>query len=144
MIRFVIILICLVRISPSVFCQPQFPKKAVIDNDTVCIISVEQTRTINKVFIDRDECVELKDSLNSQIKTYGIFVGQQKDIISSQETEIAIQNKIITEKNIIIDSDDKILKQQNRQIGWLKIQRTVLGAVVVGLTGVITYHQITK
>lgn len=128
----------------SAISQTAYPRKAVIDNDTVCILSIEQTRTINKVFVDRDECNELKDSLNSQIKTYDALVKEQKNIISAQDERIVIQKNIINEKDNIIQSDEKLMKKQNRQIKWLKIQRTVFGAVAVLASGIIAYQQISK
>lgn len=120
-------------------CQPVYPKKAVIDNDTVTIISIEQTKTINKVFVDRDECNEMKDSLNSELKNYGDLVQGQKAIISSQDKEIDIQKKIVAEKDIIIESDAKLLKQQNRKLGWIKLQRTALAfsTLVLGITVIV-------
>lgn len=120
--------------------QTVYPKKAVIDNDTVCIISIEQVKTLNKVFIDKDECLELKDSLNSQIKTYDALVGEQKKIISAQDERIAINKNIIAEKDTIIESDEKLLKKQNRKLGWLKLQRTVLAVstLILGITLIIT------
>lgn len=130
--------------SQSVFCQTGFPKKAVIDNDTVCILSIEQTKTINKVFVDRDECIEMKDSLNSQINTYDRLVIAQKHVIASQSKEIDIGKNIILEKNIIIDSDDKQLKQLGRKVGWLKVQRTVFAIVAILASTIVGYEQIGR
>lgn len=130
--------------SQSVFCQAAFPRKAVIDNDTVCILSIEQTKVINKVFVDRDECNEMKDSLNSELTNYGDLVQVQKQVIASQDKEIDIHKKIISEKDVIIESDSKLLKKQNRQVQWLKIQRTVLGGIAISLTGIIVYQKIQE
>lgn len=123
----------------SVICQTVYPRKVVIDNDTATLISIEQTKTINKVFVDRDECNELKDSLNSQIKTYDALVKEQKNIITAQDERIEIQKKIVEEKDVIIASDEKLLKKQNRQVKWLKVQRMVLSVAVLtlGITVII-------
>lgn len=144
MIRFVVMLICLLAIQQSVFCQSAFPRKAVIGNDTVCILSIEQVKIVDKVFIDRDECYELRDSLGSQIKNYGILVGQQKEVIASLDKEIEVTNKIVAEKNLILLSDEKLLKKQNRQVKWLRLQRNVLTGVVVVAGGIIVYQKMTK
>lgn len=129
-------------LSLSAISQTAYPKRAVIDNDTVTLISIEQTKTINKVFVDRDECNEMKDSLNSELQNYGDLVQTQKSIISSQGTEIDIQKKIVVEKDVIIDSDAKLLKKQSRQVGWLKLQRTVLAVSTLVLS--VTLFIITK
>lgn len=122
--------------------QTDYPKKAVIDGDTVCILSIKQTRTLNNVYIDRDECLELKDSLNSQISNYDTLVADQKAIISSQDRANNINESIILQKDIIIKTDSITMKKQNRKIGWLKLQRNVLGGVAVLSTGVIAYQQL--
>lgn len=126
------------------FSQVDYPRKAVIDKDTVCIISIEQARTINNVFIDRDECNELKDSLSSQVKTYSALVSEQDKLIASQGKEIEIKENIIAEKNVIIESDSKLLKKQNRQVKWLKLQRNILAGFAMIVAGVITYQKISK
>lgn len=128
----------------SVISQTVYPRKAVIDNDTVCIVSIEQIKIVNKVFVDRDECNELKDSLNSQIKTYGALVKEQNNIISAQDERIEIQKNISAEKDNIIASDEKLLKKQNRQVKWLKVQRTAFGAIAILASGILAYQQIAK
>lgn len=126
-----------------IFCQTVYPRKVVIDKDTVCIISTEQVRQLNNVFIDRDECNELKDSLNSQLNTYDKLTKAQQEVINSQDKEIVLQKKIVEEKDVIIHNDEKMLKKQGRQVTWLKIQRTVLAAstLVLGITVFILTHK---
>lgn len=128
--------------AQSLICQTVYPKKAVIDKDTVCIITIEQAKTMNVVFVDRRKCYELNDSLNSMIKNYDILVGQQQGVIVAQDKEIQTQNKIIAEKDTIIRSDEKLLKKQNRKVGWLKVQRTVFATVAIISVGILTYEQL--
>lgn len=113
--------------------QEGYPRKIVIDRDTVCAITFPQVDSVNKTFVDLDECNELKDSLYSQINTYGKLVEGQKQIIISQGKEIDIQKNIVIEKDNIIASDEKLLKKQNRQVQWLKIQRAILSVAVLTL-----------
>lgn len=113
--------------------QEGYPRKIVIDRDTVCAITFPQVDSVNKTFVDLDECNELKDSLYSQIDTYGKLVEGQKQVIISQEKEIDIQKNIVSEKDNIIASDEKLLKKQNRQVQWLKIQRAILSVAVLTL-----------
>lgn len=110
-----------------------YPKKAVIGSDTVCIISTEQVKQLNKVFVDRDECNEIKDSLGSMIKNYDKLVETQSQAIESQKTEIEIQKKIVAEKNNIIEADEKIIKKSERKIKWLIVQRNALGLLSIVL-----------
>lgn len=82
--------------------------------------------------------------MGSQIKNYGILVGQQKEVIASLDKEIEVTNKIVTEKNLILLSDENLLKKQNRQVKWLRLQRNVLTGVVVVAGGIIVYQKMTK
>lgn len=126
------------------FTQTAYPRKAVIGKDTVCISLIEQVRIVNKVFVDRDECRELNDSLNSQLENYEDLVRQQDFLIDSKEKELVIEQKINSEKTGIIENQEKELKQTNRKLQWLKIQRTVFGAVAVIATSIIIYQHIDK
>lgn len=121
------------------FCisQEGYPRKIVIDRDTVCAITFPQVDSVNKTFVDLDECNELKDSLNSQINNYETLVEGQEKVIKSQDKEIAIQKNIVIEKDNIIASDEKLLKKQNRRIGWLKVQRTILAITTLALSVII-------
>lgn len=143
MTRLVASLIFSILMTKLIFCQTVYPRKVVIDKDTVCIISTEQVRQLNNVFIDRDECNELKDSLNSQLNTYDKLTKAQQEVINSQDKEIVLQKKIVEEKDVIIHNDEKMLKKQGRQVTWLKIQRTVLAAstLVLGITVFILTHK---
>lgn len=141
--RLSLILICSVLTVQSAICQTAYPKKAVIDGDTVCILNSEQTKAVNKVFVDRDECFELRDSLYSQIKNYDILVSDKNSVITSQQTEIDICKKIISDKDIIIQSSNKQLKDQNNKIKFLKIQRTFFWAIPAIGAGIIAYMHMT-
>lgn len=123
--------------NQSVISQTNYPKKAIIGNDTVCITTIEQIKTINKVFADRTECNELKDSLHSQIKTYDELVKGQKSLIESKEKEIDIQKKIVEEKDTIITAEEEENKKNKRKIYWLKMQRNVLSVAILVSTVVI-------
>lgn len=127
----------------SVISQTVYPRKAVIDNDTVCIMNIEQVKTVNKVFIDRDECRELNDSLNSAVKVYDVLAGEQRKIITAQEERIVINQEIIAQKDVIIASDEKLMKQTYRKIFWLKVQKYVYGAAGIGV-GIIAKSTLDK
>lgn len=127
-----------------VFSQEGYPRKVIIDKDTVCAISIPQVDSVNKAFIMNDKCKEEKDSLNSQINNYETLVEGQDRVIASQEKEIEIQKNISAEKDTIIASDEKLLKKQNRQVKWLKLQRNIFGAGAVLASGILAYQQITK
>ena len=123
----------------SSFSQDGYPKKIVIDKDTVCAVTIAQLDSINKEHIDKKECYELRDSLNSQIRNHIVYENDQRQIIINQDKELYAKNNIIQQKDVIIDSSDKLLKNQERKIKWLKFQRTffpILG-IAIGIIGTV-------
>lgn len=144
MLKYVMMFLIFLLTTRLSFSQEDYPKKVIIDKDTVCAITIPQLDSINTFIVDLDECRELKDSLNSELSTYAKLVSGQKDVIASQEKEINIQKGIVAEKDVIIDSDTKLLKKNNRQVQWLKIQRTVFGGIAIITTSIIIYEQIKK
>lgn len=122
--------------------QDEYPRKIVIDKDTVCAITIPQLDSANKSFVEGDKCKEEKDSLNSQIKNYETLVEGQDTVIASQGKEIDIQKNISAEKDAIIASDEKLLNKQNRQVKWLKLQRTAFSAIAILASGILVYQQV--
>lgn len=119
------------------FCQQGYPKKLIIEGDTICGITMSQLDSINSIIVNLDECNELKDSIYSQVKVCGDLVNAQKEIISSQDKEIKIQKDIVIEKDKIINIDDTVKKRLERRVKWLKIQRAILTLLAVGLGGAL-------
>lgn len=133
-----------------VISQGGYPKKIVINKDTLCAITIPQVDSVNKAFVNLDECNELKDSLFAQISTYDALVNNQRATIKYQDKELDLKNKIIGEKDVIIQSDANKIKELKEEknkfenkIKWLKFQRTlypILGVVV----GVVTMILISR
>lgn len=123
-------------ISLSAISQTVYPRQAVIDSDTVGILSIEQVRTLNKTFVDLDECREMKDSLHSQIKTYDKLTMEQGHVITSQDKEIKLKQNIITEQQKILAIDEKMSNKMQQQIVWLKAQRIALSVGIIVLASV--------
>lgn len=121
-------------VSLSATSQGVYPRQAVIDSDTVGILSIDQIRAINKTFVSLDECNELKDSLNSEIATYTLLTHTYKNIIGSKDTELSIYKDILKEKDSIIETDAKMIKKMKRNITWLRVQRIGLSVAVVAIT----------
>lgn len=123
-------------INLSAISQAVYPRQAVIDNDTVGILTIDQVRLLNKTFVDFDECKEMKDSLNSHIKNYDKLSKDQNNIIVSQDKEIATKQNIIKEQQTILAIDEKISKKQEQRITWLKVQRITLSVALIALAAV--------
>lgn len=122
--------------------QQGYPRKIVIDKDTVCAITIPQLDSVNIAYVNSDQCHELNDSLNSELLNYGDLVQQQKLIISSKDKELAIQKKISLTQDSIIVIDKAIIKGHDRKVTWLKTQRTILLGVCVVVTSYIIYMKL--
>jgi len=73
----------------SAISQIGYPKKIVLSNgDTVVAITVYQVHQLNQVKIDRAECLEVSDSLNSRIDTYKLLKNAKDSVIYAQERQI--------------------------------------------------------
>lgn len=121
-------------ISLLSFSQQSFPKKLVIDRDTVCVISIDQLRLINGVFVDRDECNEVSSLLNSQIRRYEDLVTKQDSLLMSSQRQVTLQEGVIEEKDRWIFNDGVIIKKHDKKIKFLKFQRFGLSVICGGLT----------
>lgn len=130
--------------------QAGYPKKIVINKDTLCALTIPQVDSVNKAFVTRDECYELRDSLFSQIGTYDALVNNQRATIKYQDKEIDLKNKIIAQKDTIIKSDEnkiaELKGEKNKfenKIKWLKFQRTIfpIAGIVIGVLTMILITQ---
>lgn len=118
--------------SPLVFCQTTYPKKIVLEGDTVVLLQPIQIKKINGIIVDRDflkselditqQILSYKDSLcivrDLQIEKYG-------SVIKDYEESLNNMQSIVTEQ-------EKILKEQNKKI----LKKSLLyggGGIVVGV-----------
>lgn len=119
--------------------QEGYPRKIVIDKDTVCAISISQLDSINVIYVNLDECHELRDSLNSEINNYIGLVNEKNLIISSKDKELVIEKKINFTQDSVIILDNKIINGHAKKTTWLKTQRNILTGMTVILTSYIIY-----
>lgn len=115
------------------FSQNSYPAKVVINNDTVCAISIAQIDSINLTYVHLQECNELVDTLESTILNYGKLDSTQKSIIHVQEEQIIELQNENNIKDIIIKNDDKIIETLTKDNKCLKLQRNIL----VGVAGIL-------
>ncbi len=93
------------------------------NGDTVCDITIAQVKTLNGTYIDRNECYEVKDSLNATIENYGMLVGKKDSLIFSLDKQIGIQDTIIGKYGRVVVNDSLLINKQDRKIKALKWQR---------------------
>lgn len=94
------------------FCQTGYPKKIVIDNDTVICITTRQLTIINHNHIELMECRE-KDSLNTSLLDLCERTVQSKDSLNHiLDSEISAQKEVIS---TLQHEVDKIILRYNHQ-----------------------------
>lgn len=121
------------------FCQVNYPQKAVINGDTVCIISISQVDSINVTYIKLDECHEICTVLRAEISNYEELVKTNEVIMESNQKQLEIQKHIIEEKNQVDVQNEEIIKKQKRAIKWLRVERDVLGVAVLILGSILAF-----
>ena len=126
--------ILLVLIVTSGYCQKTYPAKQVINNDTVCVISIPQVKTLNKIFIERNYYRKMSDTLLSinylyrdKIKAAGAIILNTKHEFTICDSLSAIQQK--NDKQYL--STIAGLQWQNKK---LKIYNTAMIATIVLLS----------
>lgn len=91
------------------------------------------------MFVDKYECKELNDSLNSQIATQDKRAESNKKMVNSFEKQLSLQTSIISEKDKIIGNYREVFDKQQSKIRFLKLQRNVLAIVALVLSGIIIF-----
>ena len=120
--------------------QTGYPKKIIIGKDTGCVITITQLDEINSTYIDLDECKELTDSLKSEINNQDKRAIKQTAALENATQQIDALKVINEERKSINENDKKMIKQKDRKIKWLTLQRNIL----VGVTAVVTIIIIVK
>lgn len=106
------------------YSQNTYPKKIVIENDTVIIITPMQLREVNCLLTQRDmyeevitSCESKIDGLNVQIVEAQKMIYDRDKLISLQEDQIEDLNKIILNgENIELLINKEIRNQKTKRI----------------------------
>ena len=111
------------------FCQADYPSKSVINGDTVCILLIEQVRSINQSYVQLDGCRELTDTLKSIVKKQDFAIKAQKNLLTNYETQLAASSDIIKKQDVVIYDFKKLDASNQRKVYLLKIQRNSLAVI---------------
>ena len=117
----------------------EYPIVSVIENDSVVIFSLKQSKKLIEINEQKKECFELKYILNNEII-------QKDTIIYAQRKKIENLNSIVDEKQSIIKTKDELIQIcedekgnlrkeiRKQKIGkWLSIS----GIIIVSVLGII-------
>lgn len=131
--KIVNIIILLFLLSLSSFSQDIYPKKAILDNDTVAVLSIDQVKDINSrlVLLDEkfEECKELETS-----------IGLYKESVSILEDQLSLSKKKSENLSIQISNLEKSIKINNDEYKKDKRRLILISgiSVTVGIGGILT------
>lgn len=123
--------------SNLTFSQVGYPKKVVIEKDTVVAITNEQVKKINLAHLELQECNEIKVSLFDKITKDSLLIVAQKSYSESLLKEVDLNKSLLNNyKDINIELNKDLLKTKklyNRE----RLKVGIFGGVSVVLVGTI-------
>ncbi len=124
------------------YCQPSYPKKIVLDKDTVIAITETQLQDINQVFYDRNSMDIDADSMAYQLAMQSLSIKRQ----SSINKQLVIKNtKLLSDYSDALKMYDlqkqiTAYREQELKIAKKKQIKLMVGRFTVGLgTAAIVY-----
>ena len=124
------------------YCQPSYPKKIVLDKDTVIAITETQLQDINQVFYDRNSMDIDADSMAYQLAMQSLSIKRQ----SSINKQLVIKNtKLLSDYSDALKMYDlqkqiTAYREQELKIAKKKQIKLMVGGFTVGLgTAAIVY-----
>lgn len=128
----ILLVVCLL-IAKLAICQDGYPKKVVINGDTVIAITIAQMTIINGLHISLEECREHRDSLLATVDSCQLLSNLCDSTTTRLLSIIAIQDTAIAEKTGIIYQAESSNKKQQKEIKRLYN----IGAIYKVSTGVL-------
>lgn len=128
-----VMLLILLLIVYYPYSQNIYPKRVVIDKDTVTLFSDLQVLLITQTFIS-------EEYLEKEINEYQIMINYYEQLVENKETEILALDRIIDTKDDIIALKDKSLDNHKKDIKIIKREKikAIIGSFVIGLsTGIL-------
>lgn len=118
-----------------VYCQTGYPKKQVIESDTVVLLNQNQIRTINDIFDQRDFYKFALDSINVKLNTQILLLENQSyinELLVSKNNELFIEldswrNKDKINKQLQEYYKKEIKQQKDRGF------KLAVGGVIIGV-----------
>lgn len=137
-IKTFLLLSILILTQLSSFSQEGYPKKIVIDGDTLCAITIDQVRKLNFVYIKDDFLKEMNDTLVVQNERYKSLSNKYSDLVKEYEVTMNLRKQVISEQDTIISNYKKENKRSKvRLIFW----KTTCVLVATVETAAVIYYR---
>lgn len=124
-------------IAVSCFCQENFPKKAVVEGDTVVLVAPKQVTIMNLIILERDALGEELQLLRETLLMRDSILTIEKRKNSELWEVIKNKDRQVENLNLIIDNRERQFKSRERTLQKKKWRNTMLGVVVGGIIGIL-------
>lgn len=121
----------------------QYPKKIVLQGDTLICFLPNQVTTLNCMVADLYECREERSKLDTTIQKY-------EELIKSQNIEYVKMNNMILNlseqiavKGLLVNEKDNTIKSRDKDIRKYKL-KLILNQIVTGVFIVTTIYFIIR
>ena len=133
MTRYTLLILCLLTVKLS-FCQVGYPKKIVINKDTIIALTIEQVKAINITYLQLQEAREYNALYKKTIDSYSVLLPVYDNTVQDLKNIIAIQENTISNKDELISVITNSDKKKAGEIKRLEIQNKILrGGFVITL-----------
>lgn len=115
------------------YSQNIYPKRVVVDKDTVTLFSDVQVLLITQTFIS-------EEYLEKEINEYQIMINYYEQLVENKDSQILVLDRIIATKDDIIVLKDKSLDNHKKEIKQIKRDKikAIISSLVIGIsTGIL-------
>ena len=115
------------------YSQNIYPKRVVIDKDTVTLFSDVQVLLITQTFIS-------EEYLEKEINEYQIMINYYEQLVENKDSQILVLDRIIATKDDVIVIKDKSLDNHKEEIKQIKRDKikAIISSLVIGIsTGIL-------
>ena len=111
------------------YSQNIYPKRVVIDKDTVTLFSDVQVLLITQTFIS-------EEYLEKEINEYQIMINYYEQLVENKDSQILALDRIIATKDDIIVLKDKSLDNHKEEIKQIKRDKikAIISSLAIGIS----------
>lgn len=121
-----ILLLGLILMHLSIYCQNDYPQKAIIKGDTIALITPSQVTKINLTYNELDKCLQKNKSLSNLVTLYE----------DQQSTCDTIRNLLTEQKKNLqtqVTLSQEIIVGLNHNIKIQKRHKNIFASTTLGL-----------
>ena len=123
--------------SSLAYSQNGFPKKVIVNNQTVVAITEEHLKEINLKALELQECNEIKEALFDKITKDSALIVAQNEYNESLLKEVDLNKSLLNNYKTINSELNKDLQKATKLYNKERLRVGILGGTSVVLIGTI-------